>query len=382
MSSIKLGIDNIDKYIDDLFKNKRIGLITNQTGVDSNLNSTIDLFNEKTNLVALYSPEHGIRGDIQAGEKVNNYIDEKTELNVYSLYGKNKRPSHEVLKNIDILVFDIQDVGSRFYTYLYTMAYAMESCKKFNKVFTVLDRPNPIGGEEVEGNILDVNYKSFIGLYPITQRYGLTIGELAILFNEEFGIGCNLKVIKMEGWSRHMYFQDTKLPWIMPSPNMPTIDTALVYNGTCVFEGTNISEGRGTTKPFQIIGAPWLNPYKIAEEMNEIMLPGVKFRPIYFTPTFSKYTDVLCRGVEIHVTDIKKFKPVITGISLLYKIKEVSKDKFEFTPPYIKNGKQMIDYNTGGSYIRENKITLEEINLMWKEDAMKFKKIKEKYHVY
>lgn len=150
MSSIKLGIDNIDKYIDDLFKNKRIGLITNQTGVDSNLNSTIDLFNEKTNLVALYSPEHGIRGDIQAGEKVNNYIDEKTELNVYSLYGKNKRPSHEVLKNIDILVFDIQDVGSRFYTYLYTMAYAMESCKKFNKVFTVLDRPNPIGGEEVE----------------------------------------------------------------------------------------------------------------------------------------------------------------------------------------------------------------------------------------
>ncbi|KAJ49313.1 uncharacterized protein YbbC (DUF1343 family) [Clostridium tetanomorphum] len=382
MSSIKLGIDNIDKYIDDLFKNKRIGLITNQTGVDSNLNSTIDLFNEKTNLVALYSPEHGIRGDIQAGEKVNNYIDEKTELNVYSLYGKNKRPSHEVLKNIDILVFDIQDVGSRFYTYLYTMAYAMESCKKFNKVFTVLDRPNPIGGEEVEGNILDVNYKSFIGLYPITQRYGLTIGELAILFNEEFRIGCNLKVIKMEGWSRHMYFQDTKLPWIMPSPNMPTIDTALVYNGTCVFEGTNISEGRGTTKPFQIIGAPWLNPYKIAEEMNEIMLPGVKFRPIYFTPTFSKYTDVLCRGVEIHVTDIKKFKPVITGISLLYKIKEVSKDKFEFTPPYIKNGKQMIDYNTGGSYIRENKITLEEINLMWKEDAMKFKKIKEKYHVY
>lgn len=381
MGKVKLGIDNIDRYM-DIFENKKVGLITNPTGMDSNFNSTIDLLNERANLVVLYSPEHGVRGDIQAGEMVDNYVDENTGLNVYSLYGKNKRPSYDMLKNIDVLVFDIQDVGSRFYTYLYTMAYAMESCKKFNKIFVVLDRPNPIGGEEVEGNILDVNYKSFIGLYPITQRYGLTIGELALLFNKEFKIGCDLRAIKMEGWERDMYFEDTNLPWIMPSPNIPTIDTALIYSGTCIFEGTNISEGRGTTKPFEIIGAPWLNPYKIAEEINAMNLPGVRFRPVYFTPTFSKHKGDLCKGVQIHITNRKEFKPVRTGLSLLFKIKEQSKDKFEFSPPYTEFGKHMIDYNTGGSSVREGKATLQQLISIWDEDRRKFTNIKEAYHIY
>ncbi|WP_027625445.1 exo-beta-N-acetylmuramidase NamZ family protein [Clostridium lundense] len=381
MGKVKLGIDNIDKYM-DIFENKKVGLITNPTGMDSNFNSTIDLLNERTNLVALYSPEHGVRGDIQAGEMVDNYIDENTGLNVYSLYGKSKRPSYDMLKNIDVLVFDIQDVGSRFYTYLYTMAYAMESCKKFNKIFVVLDRPNPIGGEEVEGNILDVNYKSFIGLYPITQRYGLTIGEVALLFNNEFKIGCDLKVIKMDGWERNMYFEDTNLPWIMPSPNIPTIDTALIYSGTCIFEGTNISEGRGTTKPFEVIGTPWLNPYTISEEMNLINLPGVKFRPVYFTPTFSKHKGDLCKGVQVHITNRKEFKPVRTGLSLLFKIKQQSKDKFQFSPPYTEFGKHMIDYNTGGSSVREGKATLQQLISIWDEDRRKFTNIKEAYHIY
>ena len=381
MSRVKLGIDNIDKYL-DIFENKTVGLITNPTGIDSNFNSTIDLLKEKTNLVALYSPEHGVRGDIQAGEKVDNYIDEKTGLNVYSLYGKNKKPSYDIIKDLDVLVFDIQDVGSRFYTYLYTMAYAMESCKEFNKIFMVLDRPNPIGGEKIEGNILDINDKSFIGLYPITQRYGLTIGELALLFNKEFKIGCDLRIIKLEGWKRWMYFEDTNLPWIMPSPNIPTMDTALVYSGTCIFEGTNISEGRGTTKPFEVIGSPWLNAYRIAEEMNKMSLPGVKFRPAYFTPTFSKHSGDLCKGVQIHITSRKEFKPVITGLSLLFKIREESKEKFKFIPPYTKEGKHMIDYNTGGSYVREGKTTLKELIAMWNEDKIRFASIKERYHIY
>lgn len=381
MGKVKLGIDNIDKYM-DIFENKTVGLITNPTGLDSNFNSTIDLLKERTNLVALYSPEHGVRGDIQAGEKVDNYIDEKTGLNVYSLYGKNKRPSYDMIKDLDVLVFDIQDVGSRFYTYLYTMAYAMESCKEFNKTFVVLDRPNPIGGKEVEGNILDINYKSFIGLYPITQRYGLTIGELALLFNKEFKLGCDLRIVKLEGWERWMYFEDTDLPWIMPSPNIPTIDTALVYNGTCIFEGTNISEGRGTTKPFEMIGAPWLNAYSLAEEMNKMSLPGVKFRPVYFTPTFSKHSGDLCKGVQVHITNRKEFKPVTTGLSLLFKIREESKEKFQFIPPYTKEGKHMIDYNTGGSYVRQGKTTLKELISMWDEDKIKFTDIKERYHIY
>lgn len=381
MGKVKLGIDNIDKYM-DIFENKTVGLITNPTGLDSDFNSTIDLLKERTNLVALYSPEHGVRGDIQAGEKVDNYIDEKTALNVYSLYGKNKRPSYDVIKDLDVLVFDIQDVGSRFYTYLYTMAYAMESCKEFNKTFVVLDRPNPIGGEEVEGNLLDINYKSFIGLYPITQRYGLTIGELALLFNKEFKIGCDLRIVKLEGWERWMYFEDTNLPWIMPSPNIPTINTALVYNGTCIFEGTNISEGRGTTKPFEMIGSPWLNAYSLAEEMNKMSLPGVKFRPVYFTPTFSKHSGDLCKGVQVHITNRKEFKPVTTGLSLLFKIREESKEKFQFIPPYTKGGKHMIDYNTGGSYVREGKTTLKELISMWDEDKIKFTDIKERYHIY
>lgn len=381
MEKVKLGIDTIDDNL-EIFKGKKIGLITNPTGLNSAFKSTIDILNEKTNLVALYSPEHGIRGDVQAGETVENYIDEKSGVKVYSLYGKNKKPSYEILKDIDILAFDIQDVGSRFYTYIYTMAYAMQSCKEFNKTFVVFDRPNPIGGQEVEGNILNEEFSSFIGLYPITQRHGLTVGEIARLFNMEFNIECELIVVPMTGWKRNMYFENTGLRWIMPSPNMPTVDTTIVYNGTCIFEGTNISEGRGTTKPFEMVGAPWIDAYKLSDAMNEMNLPGVIFRPVYFTPTFSKHSGELCRGVQLHITDRECFKPVLVGVSLLYKIRELSGDKFEFLAPFSENGKPFIDYNVGESYIRENKYKLNEIIEMWEMEAIKFKGIKEKYHIY
>ncbi|WP_125154161.1 exo-beta-N-acetylmuramidase NamZ family protein [Clostridium rectalis] len=381
MNKVKLGIDNLNKYINE-FQGKRVGLVTNTTGIDSAFESTIDILNKNTNLVSLYSPEHGIRGDIQAGEVIKDYIDDKTGINVFSLYGKNKKPTYEMIKDIDIIAFDIQDVGARFYTYLYTMAYVMKSCKDYNKTFVIFDRPNPIGGVKVEGNILDINFKSFIGLYPIPQRYALTIGEIATLFNKEFKIDCNLIVAKMQGWKREMYFEDTMLPWVMPSPNIPTIDTALVYVGTCIFEGTNISEGRGTTKPFELIGAPFLNSFELSEEMNSLNLPGVKFTPAHFIPTFSKYKNELCKGVQIHVLDRIKFNSLETGLTLFYYIRHFSKENFYFIKPFTVNKKSLVDYNTGCEYIRDGVLSLEEIISKWRKESKKFKLIKEKYHLY
>lgn len=378
---MKLGIDQIDKYM-YLFEGKKVGLITNPTGVNSELESTIDILHKKVNLVRLFSPEHGVRGDIQAGEAVENYVDESTSLPVITLYGKNKRPSKEMLEDIDILAMDIQDVGSRLYTYLYTMSYCMQGCAQFGKTFVLFDRPNPIGGESVEGNIIQEGFTSFVGLHPITYRYGLTIGEMAEFFNKEFHIQCDLKVIPMEGWTRSMFYEDTNLAWILPSPNMPTVDTAFVYNAACIFEGTNISEGRGTTKPFEFVGAPWLNAGKLADIMNGLKLEGVVFRPVYFTPTFSKHANELCKGVQLHVTNRSTFCAVKTGLHLLEVVKRMSKEKFQYLPAFSERGKPMIDYNTGSDYIRTHDFSAKEVYQMWKKDEKEFKQKKEKYHIY
>ncbi len=378
---MKLGIDQIDKYM-YLFEGKRVGLITNPTGVNSELESTIDILHRKVNLVRLFSPEHGVRGDIQAGETVENYVDESTSLPVITLYGKNKKPSKEMLEDIDILAMDIQDVGSRLYTYLYTMSYCMQGCAQFGKTFVLFDRPNPIGGESVEGNMIQEGFTSFVGLHPITYRYGLTIGELAEFFNKEFHIQCDLKVIPMEGWTRSMFYEDTNLAWILPSPNMPTVDTAFVYNATCIFEGTNISEGRGTAKPFEFVGAPWLNAGRLAEVMNDLKLEGVAFRPAYFTPTFSKHLNELCRGIQLHVTNRRTFCAVKTGLHLLEEIKRMSGEKFQFLPAFSEKGKPMIDYNTGSDYIRTQDFSAKEVYEQWKKEEEEFKHRKVKYHIY
>lgn len=378
---VKPGIENMNEW-SSFLQGKRIGLITNPTGVNNRLVSTIDILKDSVNLVRLYSPEHGVRGDIQAGVAVDNYVDTKSGLKVFSLYGKNKRPSEEILADIDLLAIDIQDVGSRLYTYLYTMAYCMQSCAQYGKQFVVFDRPNPLGGSKVEGNLIQEGFTSFVGLYPIPYRYGLTIGETAILLNKEFQIGCDLTVIPMDGWKREMFYEDTGLPWVMPSPNMPTVDTAFVYNGSCIFEGTNISEGRGTTKPFELIGAPWLEAEHLAEAMNGLNLNGVLFRPAYFTPTFSKHANSLCKGVQLHVTDRLSFRPVKTGLHLLKIIKEMSGEHFEYLKPYTVNGKPMIDYNTGSDTIRTRDFSVEEIYSLWMEEAGEFARRKEKYHIY
>lgn len=378
---VKNGIDVIDKY-GKIFRGERLGLITGPTGLDRNFKSTIDILNNNFELKALYSPEHGIRGDLQAGASVDTYTDDRTGITVYSLYGKNKKPSPEMLKDIDVLVMDVQDIGSRYYTYLYTMAYGMESCRENGKTFVVLDRVNPIGGEDVEGNILDTKFKSFVGLYPITPRYGLTIGELAYLINDEFDIRCNLEVVRAEGWKRDMYFDDTGLLWVNPTPNIPSLDAAILYSGTCLFEGTNISEGRGTTKPFEIIGAPWLDPYRLSNIMNNKGFDGVVFRPVYFEPTFSKHKGELCKGVQVHITDKRSVKPLEIGIHLLYEIMDMDENKFEWLPPFKEGGHYFIDHLAGTDEIRLRRYEASGFVSKWAEESEKFKRIKNKYHIY
>ena len=377
---VKVGIERIDEYL-DIFKNKRVGLITNQTGVDINFKSTIDILNEKTNLVALYSPEHGVRGNIQAGIKLENYIDPATSCPVYSLYGKNRKPTTKMIQNIDVLCFDIQDVGARYYTFIYTLAYTMMSAAENNLTYVVFDRPNLVGAKTVEGNILDINYRSFVGYYPLPERYGLTVGELAKLYNEEYKINCKLVVIEMKNYKRSMDFEDTKRLFVSPSPNISTALSGYTYLATCFFEGTNMSEGRGTTSPFKIIGAPWLKTHELIIDLEKAKLKGVAFRELYFTPMFSKHKGILCKGIELYVTNKKIFEPVITGFTLLYLIKEKNKE-FEFLSPYHAGKHPMIDLLTGGNFVRKNSKTLKEIIKKIKEDSISFTLLKERYHLY
>ncbi|MDR2703172.1 MAG: DUF1343 domain-containing protein [Cellulomonadaceae bacterium] len=381
MAKVALGIDRLDRYL-PMFEGKRVGLITNPTGTDSALRSTIDILDEHTNLVALFSPEHGVRGDIEAGQKVSDYVDERTSIPVYTLYGDSKKPTAKMLAGLDILAIDIQDVGSRFYTYLYTMAYCMQACAELGKEFVVFDRPNPVGGITVDGNVVEPGFTSFVGLYPIPQRYGLTFGEIAALFNNEFAIGCNLTVIPMEGWTRDMYWRDTGLPWVAPSPNMPTPETAIGYNATCLFEGTNVSEGRGTTKPFEFVGAPWLDAGKLADTMNGLELAGAHFRPVYFTPTFSKHAGVLCQGIQLHVLDKDKFQPSQTALHLLHEVKKQNPAEFEFLPAFSAKGKPFIDYLNGCDQLRTTSFDPEAVAAAWQKEAAQFGELKKKYEIY
>ena len=249
------GIDVIDKY-DHLFKDRNIGLITNPTGVNKRLQSTIDIINSKYRLKALFAPEHGVRGDVQAGDQVDSYMDKRTGLPVYSLYGKTREFTEEMLKGLDLIVMDIQDIGIRYYTYLYTMAYAMEGCAHSGIPFVLLDRVNPLGGDRIDGNILDIKFRSFVGNYPIPVRYGLTMGELACLFNKEFSIDCDLEIVKLEGWNRKLYFDETDLYWVNPSPNIPTFETAILYGGTCLLEGQMYRKGGGQRSLLKYLELP------------------------------------------------------------------------------------------------------------------------------
>lgn len=382
----QLGVDVLlDKELGEL-EGKSVGLITNPTGVDQNLNSIVDLlYNHKdVNLVALYGPEHGVRGGAQAGEGVDYYIDEKTGLPVYSLYGETRKPTPEMLEGVDVLLFDIQDVGARFYTYIYTMAYAMEAAAENNIEVIVLDRPNPISGGNVQGPVLEPAYSSFVGMYAIPQRHGMTVGELALLFNEEFDIGADLKVVEMNGWKRSMYYDDTPLAWVLPSPNMPTLDTAIVYPGAALIEGTNVSEGRGTTKPFELIGAPFINGDALAEQLNDTGLPGVKFRAAYFTPQFSKHAGKLSGGIEIYVTDREAYQSIKTGLTIVKTIHDMYPDDFEFRAENSA-GISFFDNLIGNGWVREKieqGATVEEMAGIWQDDLKAFNETRRDYLIY
>ncbi|MEG2429716.1 MAG: DUF1343 domain-containing protein [Oscillospiraceae bacterium] len=367
------GIDNINDY-ENLFENKKIALITNQTGVNRELKTTIEIINEKYNLVCMLSPEHGVRGFCQAGDKVDFYIDQQTNLPVFSLYGKSPHISESVINSIDIIVFDIQDVGARFYTYLYTLSYAMEDCAKFQKQLIVLDRPNPILKKGTMGSVLNMEFSSFVGKFPLATAYGLTIGEYAKMINQTQQINCNLAVISMKNYSRDLLFSDTDLCFISPSPNLPTIDSCLCYIGTCLFEGTNISEGRGTTKPFETIGATFLNPQQI---IKDVKIKGAILRECYFSPTFSKFQNEICKGVQIHITNIDDFNGFEAGLLLLDYIRKNYKE-FEF----LKADKYFITLLLGSDEILKPDFDAEKFILLENQKREIYSETIKKYYLY
>jgi len=363
--AVKLGLEVFLESRLDLVKGKKVGLITNPTGVDGRLKSDIDLLRQsgEVELVALYGPEHGVRGNAQAGEYIPFYFDDKYRIPLFSLYGQSMKPDPGMLKNIDeymrsidtdakglgkipegamikdvdALIYDIQDVGTRVYTYAATMAYAMQAAAQNGIAFIVLDRPNPINGLDMEGPVLEYpEFSSFIGLYPIPERHGMTVGELALMINERFlEKKADLTVVPMQGWRREMWFDETGLPWVIPSPNMPSLDTATVYPGQVCLEGTNVSEGRGTTKPFEMFGAPWVDGFELARKLNGLGLPGVYFREAWFIPSFSKFSGEQCSGAQVHVTDRNSYRPFETALYVVKTIREMYPDKFQFHADYF-----------------------------------------------
>jgi uncharacterized protein YbbC (DUF1343 family) len=292
-----------------------------------------------------------------------------------------------MLSDIDALVFDIQDVGSRYYTYIYTMLLALEACARHRRRFVVLDRPNPLGGRDLDGNVLDPAYASFVGMHPLAIRHGMTVGELAGLFREERRLDVELTVVSMQGWRREMSFEDTGLPWVMASPNMPTVDTAYVYPGACLIEGTNLSEGRGTTRPFELLGAPWLDPWRLARDLEKERLPGVRFRPTFFTPTFQKHAGRLCGGVQVHVTERRRFPAVLTYLLLIFHARRQDPARFAWRdPPYeYEHIKRPIDILCGTDVVRRAIDAGESprsVATGWKRDLERFARRRSPYLLY
>lgn len=294
----------------------RLGLITNPSGLDRKFNSTIDLLQERFDLRALFSPEHGVRGDAQAGEKVGCYTDLRSQLPVYTMYG-DRSAAYSAFDGLDCIVYDIQDVGLRFYTYIYTLADAMQEAAKRGIRVVVLDRADPLGLDVIEGSVIEDGLWSGVGKYALPSRYGLSVGEFSRYLNGEYGIGCDLRVIACDGLSRECEYESLGIPWVLPSPNLPTPESVLCYTGTVLFEGTNLSEGRGTTKPFELIGAPWLDVDALIGHFNSRGIDGAALRPAYFVPTFSKHKGEMCRGFQIHITDRESFKPFRLGLELV-----------------------------------------------------------------
>lgn len=347
----RLGLENLESA-SRLFAGRRVGLLTTAAATDSRLVSAVDVLAAFCDLRALFGPEHGIRGDLQAGEAAVSAVDRRTGLPVHSLYTTDASARSPELDGLDLLVVDLFDVGSRYYTYLSTLSYAMESCASASVPLVILDRPNPLGGLAVEGPTLDPAYASFVGRHSVPVRHGLTVAEYARLINDRAGIGCELHVVPLVGWNRGSWFDELPLCWVMPSPNLPTLESALLYVGTCLFEGTNVSEGRGTTRPFELIGAPWLDPQAVAREVPSDLLDGALLRECWFRPVTSKHAGQACAGVQIHVTDRSRLRPYRVGVALLDAIRRTC-GEFLFTESASPGRHRFIDLLAGDSSLRE-----------------------------
>lgn len=381
------GIDVLLSRQVDLIAGRRLGLVASPSSIDRSFNSSIERLRQHpdTTLAALYGPEHGVRGSAQAGDHVSNFVDPKTGLPVYSLYGATKKPTAEMLEGVDTLVYDLQDGGVRFYTYLSTLVYLLEAGAQHNIPVIVLDRPNPISGQTPEGPMLDPAYTSFVGAAPVPIRHALTAGELALMCNDALDIGCAVTVVKAEGWRRSMWYDDTGLPFVQPSPNLPTLDSLTVYPGTCLVEGTTLSEGRGTTRPFEYIGAPWLDGEQLASDLNALKLPGVFFRPVYFTPMFSKHQGELCGGVQLHLLNRENFRAVEAALHLLGCVKARYPEQFAWRPPWSDGGQRPIDLLAGGTQIPEHLDAgspVSELIECWQEDLKAYDRLRSSYLLY
>lgn len=377
---VRPGVEALAASTPPQLRGKRVGLITNQTGIDRDRRTTIDIMARATDyrLVALFSPEHGIRGVAQDGARIDSGRDESTGLPIFSLYGATSKPTPAMLDSVDALVYDIQDVGVRQYTYTSTLANCMQAAAEKGIPFMVLDRPDPVTGTIVEGGILDTAFRSFVGLYPIASRYGLTAGELAGYFNATFHFGTNLTVLRVSGWRRDMWFDETGLPFIAPSPNLPRMDAIVSYPGTVYIEGTNLSEGRGTDFPFEQVGAPWLDADSVAKLMNARSLPGVRFESVHYTPraTAAKYGGVPLNGVRFVVTDRASYRPITTTLLLIDVVRTVHPSQFAWTGT--------INRLAGTDKLRKaiESHTLPALLLDWQQQAADFAAARQPYLLY
>ena len=369
---------------------KRLGLLCNAASVDRRLRHARTLIEERFpgRLAALFSPQHGFFADRQDNMiESDHMVDPILNIPIYSLYGETRLPTDQMMDRIDILLIDLQDVGTRVYTFSTTVSYCLEAAKRCGKTVLVLDRPNPINGINVEGNCLSPECASFVGRYPIPMRHGLTMGELSTLFNRAYGIGCNLNVIPMKGWRRAMYFQDTGLPWIPPSPNLPTPISAQVYTGQVVWEGTNVSEGRGTTQPFEIFGAPFINTRSVLDHLGGEKLPGAVLRTVAFEPTSNKWKGELCRGFQIHITDPNRYTSYVNSLGLLRIVRHLYGDRFQWKPPPYEYEYQRlpIDLIIGDRKIRkriERFDGIADIEHCWQKPLENFKKMSRDVYLY
>jgi len=390
MTRTRLGVERLLNEKLDLIRGQRIGLVCNQASVMPDLRHVADVFADRDEfkLTTFFGPQHGIRGDVQDNMiETGHATDSRTGLPIYSLYSETREPTEAMLADVDTIVFDMQDVGCRIYTFAYTMANCMRAAAKYGKRVVVCDRPNPIGGAQVEGNVTETEFTSFVGQFEVPTRHGMTLGELARMYNDHFGIGCDLEIVPMEGWLREMYFEATGLPWVLPSPNIPTVDTCVVFPATVHIEGTELSEGRGTTKVFELNGAPFIDAYEWAAALDAYDFPGVVFRPCYFQPTFQKWARQTCGGVQIHVTDREAFTPVVVGIAMVKTAFDLYTDKFQWKQDAYEYefGKNPFDVVSGTDKIRkaiEARESLDDIVSAWEPRANEFAAAREKHLLY